>query len=443
MIIIALSIVLILVFLLMLQSRKKTKEITPGLFIFIWFSSFAFLSQIGIYGMEKAYLYSTLFIVVNIGIIAILSSIGSPAVENYNSISQKYSDGEKDKQLTKYIRIIIFSLNLIIFINLLYRIIQGSFNFDAIRDITYKSGKYDETYKLIYFNDFFFSIYNNIFRGYIVFDFGYSICRLFSGKGKLPILSVLNICMFCVVQLSRIEIARSIIIVIFAATYTGKIKHQIQRILKSRGLRIVFLIAIGFIVWVVFLRNYSKESFFSEAMKNIIGDATGPYIAFSYSWNDYWNNSVIVPGLLSFCESLLGGFSSAFIAIINMLFGSSLVSSNTLVNNYTGGKILDIGIGYSFNAFYTMYCPPLLTGGVFGCLIFSLLIGILLSSQYKKKNNNEYELWKFVYLMMLVIMGIFNYQLQSIASWVTLGLTLFNRRCSTRRRSVPMPYEQN
>jgi hypothetical protein len=312
----------------------------------------------------------------------------------------------------------------VIALNLIYLVLTGTFGFENLREITYQSGTWSTTYKKIYFSNSIYILYCYIIRGYIVFDFGLSTARFVKNRAQISVLSILNACLFCFIQLSRIEILRMALIFVLIVLLSGTELKALAKLRSSKKFKRAIFVAVAFSVCVVVLRNYQKSSYVMEALKHLTGDMSGPYVAFGEAWNSFLKGYIpIEKGIFSFVEAMLGGLSSTMITVINIIFGTNYISTNTLINNYTGTGILNIGLGYQFNAFYTMYCAPMISGGYVGCYIMSAAFGIFAATTYKKHNLNSVQLWRCVYILMIILFGIFNYQWQSISAWVTLVLT--------------------
>jgi len=407
-------------------------------FISLWFSFFAILSQIRIWGMDKADSDAVAFIMFNILAICVSCIVVSYLLKRRSACKQVLNDNKNhSSSIIERIRILVFVLSLVLSVNLIYQTITGQIAFGNLREITYQSERFGrDTYLSIYFKPIIYQVYVNFVRGFIVFDFGLSICETLVYETQIKSLSILNYCLFCFIQLSRIEMVRMVIIFLLCYILSGKrFFRDFLFSRKNRTLRRAVFIALVIIIIVASLRNYSQESLLTIAVKHFTGDFAGSYVAFGKVWSEYNSGEhVIRQGFLPYVESMLGGLSSIIVSVFNYLLGLSNISTNTMINNYTGSNIIDIGLGYSFNAFYTMYCAPLLSGGYFGCLFSSISWGLLLGITNNRFSTNRSvgNMWRYAYVITTIIFGLTNYPLQSIASWVTLGLTFALQRENVR-----------
>lgn len=87
----------------------------------------------------------------------------------------------------------------------------------------------------------------------------------------------------------------------------------------------------------------------------------------------------------------------------------------------------NIGSSDHYNAFYTMFFDSLNTGGVLGCVIFSIILGLIVGVLYKKffYDRGARDLYMVSYFIYVIVMGTYNYTITVAGAVVILFAMLY------------------
>lgn len=425
--VIFLILIMIMLAYLLFSFKIYSCYINPVSIIMSFFIVWLVLGQTGYLGQYIPDVFSSVFLELNFITIGTFVFIGSSITEIHLKKSNFFNSSIKNR-LLQAIRLISFTISLLILVNEIKLILTGQLVITQVRNISYSVAFDSDQYKVIYYNSFFYYVYQYLIRGFAFFDITYSTCAFFFSKRKYNFFTIGNFFMFVVIMQSRIEIMKITIFLLIVILISGiKLSDSQKRYIKKW-----LPIALLPIIFILFIRTGDGKNFLLHSIDSLIIDYSGSNYMFSKYFNDY------AAGLrlssTTFFYELFGGFSTIVEYFKQLLHLP--INDISAVNAYLG-KATNIGSSNHYNCFYTAYFGFLNSSGYIGCYLFSGILGINLGMAYRKYSSRKsvkriYFLALFIYITIMIT---YNYMISGISSTILfLGVILMNDEDNQEKR---------
>lgn len=371
----------------------------------IWF----ILGRIGLFGQLIPTFESSVFLELNLLLIDLFVFFGYQFVKRRKRKLRKVRFNSE--KIFGVFRVFCLIISLLIFLNLIHGLLSGGYSITEVRGISYSSRYGDDAYTKIYFNSFIYYFYQYVVRGFAFFDLTYCVGKILRGEKKIPLVPILNFILFILIMQSRIEFMKFVFfIVIFFCFAHVKLNQRQKRILKRSS----FLLLIAVVVIFAVRSITSDSGMMANTISSFIVDFSGSNYTFSLFFGGYNDGAAIndSPLILKY----LGGAGLAAERLLSM-FGFTF--DHTAINNFLIAAH-DIGSSDHYNAFYTMYFDFMNSGGYVGCLLFSIILGMVIGYLYRGKNENPSlkSIYVASFATYVAIMGTYNYALSGIYALV-------------------------
>lgn len=308
--------------------------------------------------------------------------------------------------LFEVFRWICLIIGIILSIRILYLIITGAIDYTQIRAISYSTRTNSLDYKTIYLNGFIYYLFQYLFRGFVFFDLSYSVALFIHDKTPINWMTIINFGLFIIIMQSRFEFLKIVVFIILLLSFsTFSLNTEQLKIVKR-----VSLLLFGIIAFTASLRTVTGGNVILNTLTSWIVDFSGSNYAFSLFYLDFQNGMSLSSSPAIF--DYLGGIG-LFMELLTSKMGFSYSHDN--VNAYITHAI-DIGSSDHYNAFYTMFFTFLDSGGYLGTVIICLLLGLLVGTSFKMRNNNLKSLYIACYFCYIVVMGTYNYMFSGFYS---------------------------
>lgn len=422
-------IIMILIIILLIFVAKTIWLVwfNPITFINIVYLIWEALGRIGYMGQYVPTYDSSIFILINILIINIfiIVGFGLPRIEigNYKNNSRSYIVSKnKSRNVLLLTRIICLIINLSISINLLKMLLSGSLLITSIRQLSYSTSYGSKDYIIIFFNTGIYYFYQYFIRGFAFFDLSFSLVLLIKSEKKISLITIINFALWAFIMLSRVEILKAVILCgIIICLSDVKLNKKQKKVLK----RAIFFLLIAVAIIFSFRSINKEKNVIFNSIDSLIIDFSGSNYMFSSFFNQYFTYGAVED--VPYCLKILGGFGTIVEYVIAIIFGYYF--DHDAANKFlTQGH--NIGSSDHYNAFYTMFFDPLNTGGVLGCVIFSILLGLIVGVLYKKffYDRGARDLYMVSYFTYVIVMGTYNYTITVAGAVVILFAMLYPQK---------------
>lgn len=422
----------ILMFLILIMNIFIARRIwsvwaNPITFINITYLFWSMMGRIGYLGQYLPTYESSSFILMNILIINILIIIGFglPIIRinsSYNRTRGRLISEKTSKNILTVVRMVCLMVSVAIFINLLRMLLTGSLLATNIRQISYSSSYGNNDYVTIYFNTGIYYFYQYFIRGFAFFDLTFSLVLLIKESEKISLITIINFILWAFIMLSRVEILKAVIVcVIILCLSDVKLSKEQKGVLKQA----IVLVLIAVIIIFSFRSINKEKNVIFNSLDSLIIDFSGSNYMFSSFFNQYFTHGAIVD--VPYYLKILGGFGTLVEYVIAIVFGYYF--NHDVANKFlTQGH--NIGSSDHYNAFYTMFFDSLNTGGVLGCVIFSIILGLIVGVLYKKffYDRGARDLYMVSYFIYVIVMGTYNYTITVAGAVVILFAMLYPKK---------------
>lgn len=392
----------------------------PIFFINIVYLVWSFFGRLALYNQFLPSEKSACFVLANIIVINIFILLGTTIKISAESNSNLGIDKpvlfteKRVRIILLIIRLICFFINLTIFFNLLSLLLSGSVSIEKIRDLSYSMSYGSNDYLKIYINFYLYYFYQYFIRGFVFFDLTFSVASYLKLKKRISPITILNFGLWIFIMLSRIEVMKTIILSLIIILFSG------VKITKTQRKKVIpiIVIVLAMIFSIMSFRNYDGgENTLLYSLRELIIDFSGSNYMFSYYFDLHLAGNAVAD--LPYITKLLGGIWLLFEYVLEIFFG--IYFGHSAVNEFlTVGH--SIGSSTHYNAFYTMFFDFLNTGGVAGCIFFSMLIGFVVGMTYKayKEKQSLKMLYISAFFVYLVVMGTYNFAFNVPAAFALL-----------------------
>ncbi|MDA3885634.1 MAG: O-antigen ligase [Candidatus Delongbacteria bacterium] len=403
---------------------KSGTIINPTVIYNLWWGFFLFLSSLNLVGirlpsMSTYYIFLLGMSMFSLGSITFLSS--KRLEKNYYHKKREYKVSIKFKLFHIYQIIVFFLLVQLNFytLKMLKNLDPSSFRGLVFSD----QGVFGD--KLIIFALF---VKSAIYIGLFITIAGILLNKI---PKKYIIIPMLNIILFSLGTMGRIPIFIAILSSSLGILYL----FSITRIKIKPKHVIIFLLPIGFIIFMSFLRQTKYSSSLFMLIKNyFVWYFTGAFTAFDYFINN------LDPGV-DYDYSIMRGFFAGIEEVLAPLLRRilpSLHKINDSFHSFTGQFKNLGGAATHHSSHYTMYFAFYRDAGIYGVIIYSYIIGVINSLLFNKFRTTH-SLTSFTVLLLsmyLSLMGIMRWEFRYIWSNVTLlGILFFTQKFVLIRKS--------
>ncbi len=406
-------------------SSVATKKIFNAISIIILFYFFtAVLSTLGIHGMHCPSEDSLLIVLLNISLWGIISSIvvsmDDRVYLRLNKSTNRVALHEdmfieknrKDTILT-LIRISVVIFQAIIALNVIVMVLRGSLAIDRIRVYIWNS----DYRNIIFINDVIYYIYSYVVKAIVIYDITVNLSCAVIERRAISYLTLLNIFLYCIIMLSRIELLRVIVLFIFAIMLSNyKFKEIPSHIKKATIIILIILVVIAS------LRTYDDTAVWINSLQDFSIDISGSYVTFTNYLNTLAISGSVTGG--NIVQALMGGLEQ-IVGIILLLIGIKYDNKSYIIGQYTGPAV-NIGASNHFNAFYTMYLNFMDMGGIIGCIFASIILGIVFGFIYKRylRYGSSEKLILLLTFSQIIFFGVMRWELQNLSMWIVVVLAI-------------------
>lgn len=392
---------LLLMFIIYLVKRRSAKPIIVINFFWYFIMFIASLNLYELYPIStKTFEIAALFLL-TLNIPFILFSICSR--EKNKSIIVRTNTHEI------LIQLLIVSLYFVLI--MMYAYISFKYGFTYIFDQNYRSVLFHSTdFSIIEF------ILGNLIKPVIIFLLLLVFSLDENPKTNRFIKHVLIIILiFSLIISSRIELVRAftLLLLLYLFSYNG-IKRKNRRYFLK-----IFLIVFLFLVVIVNIRNFTNYNLLETIFKAFYIDFTGSFRVFdNFLINDFFHSNYFN----GYSFSLIGGFWDLIQNIIEH-FGVSLNRIKHSIDVFTN-QTIQISPSINFNAFYSILFYFSLDGGQIALFLRTIILGLFLAYSYKKYifNNSLKYYMIFIFVMHVIIFGIFRWEFYSLWAWFVIIL---------------------
>lgn len=415
--------IFLLLLVVMLTCIKLNKFVNISVITVVAYVPFLLISKIGPYGMYKTENNSTIFILINLIVILLTFLIFSlRKFSTKNNVSMKIENGIpryiNGGQFLKLLRISFLIFGIYVFVKVVILVLAGYVSYSAaLRALAFS----EENNYVIFGNDLTFYLYMFGFKGFVLFDMIMQLTNSIFGKEKMSKLAIINFGLYCMTLLSRMEVARIIVIYFLIRVISNKkLNYKINK--KSK---MIFSVMLIIFITVSSFRVTGDRNIIEYSFSTLIKYFTGPYVAFDLLYQDYQSGYRIVESFfLNFITILFHGVVRVA-NIFTSILGWDIVSYGGILSAYTDYGLY-IGLPNRFNAFYTMFFPILYSSGMGGSILFSFCFGFILAFVHNifLKYNNSSSLALYVFVGHVLIFGTIRWELSNLALWVSLSFIL-------------------
>ena len=396
---------MVMLLLFMVIGKLITKKLANPICVinfvyFVWM----ILGRSGYLGQFKPTYESSFFIQMNILLLDIFILVGMNIKKVFRF---PFKIKVNSDVVFNWIRRISFLISIAVFFKLLIGLLTGALLLSNVRNISYSVAFGTVDYAQIYYNSVVYYIYQYLVRGFSFFDLTFCLAKMLKNEEKIPKLTILNFVLFIIIMQSRIEFMKMILFIIIFIIFSDiKFSNYQKKIMK----RVVVVLGISVAVLFSFRTINTEKSVFLNTFDSFIVDFSGSNYMFSQYYNQYCQGMRLLdsPLILKY----LGGLGLV-IEYFFRFFG--IIYDHSIVNNYLGMGHY-IGSSDHYNAFYTLYFEFMNAGGIIGCLIFSIIFGIIIGKFYRNMLNNcsLKNTYTAAFVTYVMAMGTYNYVISGI-----------------------------
>ena len=408
---------------LIIAYAKTGKKLNIVALIAVWYAFWCAVSCTEICEYVVEFDYGRLYIMSNILVLVTVFSVTMRRRQAMNRIEQRPAALEqqvsKTSQLVAIARIAVLMFECYFLSIVVLRLAQGSLTIYTLRTAAYASGEE------ALFSSFAGTIYFVFVKGFVIFDTIFEIVHIVRGEKRPNYLPIVNLFVFCLTTLNRIELVRTAILVVVCIVISGKsIRKIINRNKVIKRIVRLFIVAVAILVLLRFVVKDTEEGLVQSVLSTIFSDFSIPFVTFNRFFAQYLDGvrivectifDILFSGPLKMLEPFLSVFG---VEVFNF-------------NGYLAERLnyaIDVGRDKVFmtNAFYTMYYNFVNGGGLvvpyFVSGVFGGLLGFLYNRWQSRKNDRSLAL--LVFAAHIVMYGLLRWEMYIYCSWVTLFLLL-------------------
>ena len=394
----------ILILMIFISIRFTKKLVNPITIINLVYIIWMVLGRIGYLGQFKPSFNSTIFLQLNILIMNIFIIIGFCNNKKLKLSKRLFVN---DVKLFNYLRITGFIISIAILFKMLVGILTGTLSLGNVRNISYSVAFGTTDYNQIYFNAIIYYVYQYLVRGFAFFDLSFCYANLIKKEEPIPFITICNFILFIIIMQSRIEFMKLVMFIIIFTLFSGIKLSKRQKSLLKKG---TFLLGISVLLLFSLRTINTDKSIIKNTFDSFIIDFSGSNYMFSIYFDKFINGFRLPdsPLILKYLGGI-GLLIEYFLAMFNVKFDHSFV------NNFLG-QANYIGSSDHYNAFYTIYFEFMNSGGMHGCIIFSIVFGFIIGSLYKEMDlkQNVKSTYLATFSVYVITMGTYNYVISGI-----------------------------
>ncbi len=223
-------------------------------------------------------------------------------------------------------------------------------------------------------------------------------------KPLAVLFSILNVLLYTVLFAGRFILLNSIVIVLFVAIDTDRIRSIIKLISKHKKILVFCLVVVAGLCFMTLLRTSS-----TNIVKSVYVYFTG-----SFSYLSYLIEKGVCTDLFLLGRAFLGFIYNSICTALTVFLGVPYNGSDSIITQLTQFMV-PIGGGNSFNALGSMLHDFIADFGVFGCLFDVFLFAIICNNveRIRLHENTFFSRAVYYYMVMVVVYSVFSYQLRS------------------------------
>ena len=416
---------------------KTGKKLNIVSFIAVWYSFWCIISCTEICEYAVEFGYGRLYIMSNILVLIYILTLtirNSAVKEKTKQEPLKSEQGYvATSQLVDIARMLVLIFECYFLGVVVLRLLQGNLTIYTLRTAAYSSGE----------GALFSSLAGNIYfvfiKGFVIFDTIFEITQIINGKRRPKVLPIINLFLFCLITLNRVELVRTAILIVLCVVISGKsVRETLNRSRVVRKLVGIFAIAVAVLVLLRFIVKDTSDGIIQSVLNTIFTDFSIPFVTFNYFFEQYLDGVRIVD--CSIFDILFSGLLKILEPLLN-IFGVDVFN----FNGYLAEKLdyaIDVGRDkvLKTNAFYTMYYNFVNGGGLvvpyFVSAVFGWLLGFLYNRWQRIRNNRNFAL--LIFVAQVVIFGLLRWEMYAHWSWTTLFLLLiFTGKRKVKLRFTP------
>lgn len=423
---------------LIISYFKTGKKLNIITFITVWYVFWCIVSCTKFCGYVVEFDYGRLYVMSNILVLITVFSItmfNNQAFIGENIKKELIKNNKmQSSQLVNIARVVVFFVEIYFLGIVVSQLIQGKVTIYTLRTAAYASGE------RALFSSMADTIYFVFVKGFVIFDIIFEIVQIVNWRKRPVYFPIINLFIFCLTTLNRIELVRTILLVFICIVLTGtSISEILNRNKRLKKIVVFFSMAVALLIILRYAIKDSKEGMIQSVMSTIFSNFSIPFVTFNRFFLQYLEGVRIVE--CSIFDILFSGPIKMLQPFFN-LFDIEVFN----FNGYLAERInyaIDIGHNKVFkvNAFYTMYYNLVNGGGLvipyFVSGAFGGILGILYNRWRSRSNNRNLAL--LIFSIHVTIYGLLRWEMYAHWSWVTLFLILL----FTGKRKFKFCFEQN
>lgn len=428
--IIPLVILCIIIIFSFLSKAKTGTYNNPIVYFNFWWGGWLFISYFGLLGIDvpniRTYLIVMLYMVLfSIGCLLIIKRVNPIQ----NSLKKELTKSSEYKLKTLNIIQLFILLILIPFV---IKAIPNILNMEAS---TYRTAIYSTN--ILYSSNTIERAFDYIIQPMIVTGLllgGLSTLLGFKYR-KLFIISVLNAILYSIMTLGRWYFLRIIAFLLlgYLLLILTRKTNLNKKVLRSNKRLLLVLLPVGFIaILVSSFRANNTNSILYTFYEYVVRYFTGSFVALDRFLNDYYSNTMSnYYGRVTFA-----GLEEFFVFVIRR-FDTSVENLKSTISFYTN-EFINIGGGYSYNAFYTSIYNHYLDGGILFLVLFTIIFGTTVGVIYNYyiSKPNLFSISLLVFIIYISLIATLRWEFYYPMTWiVVLNLLLLNTKLGKSDKS--------
>ena len=375
---------------------------------------------------EKVYNFSYIFVLgVVFGYFCLASRFHLDSIDK-NLINSNLYENKKNRKILIFFQII--TLIILCYYLFRYNSIKKILPLYQLRIIRYEIG-------LLFNSGIELLFYNYIISSFVELIGLITIVKIIFSKkiDFLGILSLISLTVFSMIGLGRFGLFNTIFFILSTFFFKKISKSNDYHLVKNVNIRkkisrfffpvLIILILIYIMTFIGATRMGMEINSFSDFMvyfnssfEQAILYFTGPFRAL----DNYFTFKTNIYPINLYGRAFFSGFDELINFFLSYI-GISFDSANSIITNLTNDMII-IGNGVEFNAFYTGILNAYLDGGLWGVVIFSILLGSIASYiwNFHIKHLNLYSFSLLVYFSLVLISTSYRLELQQAKTYIVI-----------------------